>query len=52
MQAPIRKLTTLLMLCVIVIQSQTFAQNNANQAAIDEANKYFQAQDWANAAKA
>jgi len=52
MQIPIRKLATLLTLCVIVIAPQTFAQNNANQAVLDEANKFFQAQDWANAAKA
>jgi len=52
MQAPIRKLATLLTFCVIVIAPQTFAQNNSNQATIDEANKFFQTQDWANAAKA
>ncbi len=52
MQAPMRKLVTLLACCVIVIAPFAFAQSNSNQAMLDEANKFFQAQDWANAAKA
>ncbi len=52
MQTLIRKFETVLILGVIAIASQISAQNNPNQALLDEANKFFQAQDWANAAKA
>ena len=46
------KLTALLMFCFFVSASQALAQTNPNQAMLDEANKFFQARDWANAAKA
>jgi len=51
MQITSKKFTVLLILCMMIIVPQVVAQNNSNQAMLDEANKFFQAQDWANAAK-
>ncbi len=52
MQASVKKIMAVLVVCVIVIAPQVFAQTNLNQPLLDEADKFFQAKDWANAAKA
>lgn len=52
MQRSAKKIMAGLVLCIIFITPQVFAQTNSNQALLDEANKFFQAKDWTNAAKA
>lgn len=47
-----KKIAALSILGLLVLASFGFTQNNPNQALLDEANKYFQAKDWANAAQA